>query len=313
MTRVLDLVLRAEPKGGDVQDPVLYERGQRLHHNPLAGASRLILFVHGFNVDLVDAADSYAVLQGRLADAAPAGRDWAFGTPVVRVFWPGDADWGWFSALVYPQAIGKANDTGRRLAAWLAAQAPGGLTVDWLCHSMGNRVALAAMQALGGQAGVRVGRCLHLAAAVSTWQLEDPGQAMHAGLQRALADAQASGARDAAVTSVHSVSDMVLALAFPVGETLQASTQGVFPMALGHEHWRGGDALAPHFGQLARDHLGHGDYWGGLEVGTVHAALQLPLRQARATDARATPMATGLQAPATARRELPARELGAAA
>jgi hypothetical protein len=227
VTRIVDVDFRSERVGGDVVDPTIREAGTVVGLEALVGQPRLVVLVHGFNVDREEAKASYDKLLARLAGAVQSGQDWAFGAPVLRVFWPGDADWGWFSALVYPQAIGKASDCGRRLAVLLGAlgqTVQPELAVDWLCHSMGNRVALQATAELAGNRRVRARRCLCLAAAVSTWQLERKGQDMRDGLFSALAG---SG-----VTSVHSASDMVLAMAFPLGETLKASTQGFMPVAM---------------------------------------------------------------------------------
>lgn len=303
MTRVVDLSLRAEPIGGEIAAPRLSEAGEAVDPVRLAGVSHLVVMLHGFNVDADEADAGYRTLARRLADAAGSGRDWAFGATVLRVFWPGDADWGLFSPLVYPAAIGTANRCAVLLAEWLTSlgrMSGGGLQVDWLCHSLGNRVALGAMAALDPAAPVRARRVLHLAAAVPTRQLERSGDAMRRGLDQALLGFGA--------TSVHSACDAVLSLAFPLGETL-AGTQGFLPTALGHAHWPAGDARSG-FAQAARDHLGHGDYWDGVDTALVHAALDLPVAVPRRIEAGRLPPPPQVEADPLPWRETPWREGG---
>ena len=264
MTQLFDMSFRADPVGGELDLDKASLAAQQLD-----GKAHLVLVIHGFNNSLKKAQDNYADLFKRLGDATTAGQDWAFGAAVVRVYWPGDADWGIFSALVYPTSIGVANDTGVELAAILrrlSGLVTGELLVDFICHSRGNRVALKALSMLDEVPGLRVRRCLHMAAAVPTWQLEKTGHEMKLGLAR---ERLGFGA-----TSVHSANDNVLSAVFPVGESLKAGKEGFNPTALGHEHWPVGDGL-PLFAQAARDELGHGDYWHRLDLASIHGALEM--------------------------------------
>lgn len=304
MTRVVDLSFRADAAGGDVADATFSEQGQPITVDRLQGDGHLIVLLHGFNVSLADGQKSYGLLLDRLASLAPPGRDWAFGATVLRVFWPGDANWGIFSAAAYPSAIPKANDCGHRLALLLdelSRYSPPELLVDLLGHSMGNRVALQTFNDLAGNGRVRLRRGLHMAAAVSIWQLEDGQQAMHGGLQRGL---QGFG-----VTSVHSAGDMVLSVAFPVGESLKSSTQGFMPVALGHQHWSAGDGLNGLL-QVTRDSLGHGDYWGKLDTQLIHDALDLSPSVARQLTRAVLTQADALVYQGPPSRDTPSRTAG---
>ena len=83
------LDLRSSPKGGDLKRPSDKEI------NGLRGAGHLLLLVHGYNDCKKEADKAYDIFeraQRRLL-SAPSD-DYTPGCRVVRVYWPGDADWG---------------------------------------------------------------------------------------------------------------------------------------------------------------------------------------------------------------------------
>lgn len=105
---------------------------------------QVVIAIHGFNVDRPDAVNSYV----KLADALDlTGSQIFFG-----VVWPGD---GWIPVVNYPWESGDAVNCGRHLAAWLMAAMPRAASFNFISHSLGGRVLLEAVQALGKSA-VRV-------------------------------------------------------------------------------------------------------------------------------------------------------------
>ncbi|HEY4999881.1 MAG TPA: hypothetical protein VII36_12085, partial [Usitatibacter sp.] len=146
-----------------------------------------------------------------------------------------------------------------------------------------------------GHGNVQLRRVVLMAGAVPVKKLGDAGafESLRPSFDAFLAE----GAR-----SLCSRDDMVLALAFPLGQTVSGKGEGFLPTALGRDVWR--DSAAPaRLGQDPIDHAGHGDYWGWNEKTLdcarkagriVHDYLQFPEAIARdgmdrATAARATP------------------------
>ena len=61
--------------------------------------------------------------------------------------------------------------------------------------------------------------------------------------------------------SLYSGKDMVLAAAFPAGQSLALGDEGAMPVALGHEFWV--EPTVPlNLGQVENLGSGHSDYWG---------------------------------------------------
>ena len=238
---------RRHDEGGAVRTPAL----PRWRDPPGTAQQQreLVVLVHGFNNDRAEAAEAYAGLRERqralLGEAYFAAFDAALGDE----FWPGDADWGPFDFadfLVYPQAVGVARDqVAAPLADYLRTRHDVQV-VHFLAHSLGCRVVLEALAELAGNGGgPPVGKVCLMAAAVPVAMLCPGGR-----LERALARARE-------VLVLYSPDDLVLAAAFPPGQTLAGTGEGFFPEAVGHA----GSVPALVQRQQIVD-AGHGHYWG---------------------------------------------------
>ncbi len=250
----VELSLRMADRGGEVRDP----DGEDLRQ--LLGARRLLLLIHGYNNDLPFVRDTvypqFESLQREIA-GIDAGGDYAPGWRVVHVYWPGDADHGLFSALFYPSIVKNAPVCGAALAKLLDAASGGeGIDVAIVSHSLGCRVVAELLKALPSGSRARVTRVAFFAAAAPTFMLEDysPGS---------LGLAMATRIEDGAI-SLYSGADMVLAIAFPLGQTLAPGNEGVTPTALGHELWAS-MAVPGVLSQGENPGAGHSDYWGWRE------------------------------------------------
>lgn len=223
----------------------------------LRGLEHLVFLIHGYNNTRTEAEAAYSAFCANQQALAPEGRDWTADATLVQVFWPGDAT---SKALYYPWAVSR----GQEVASIFAQMADdwsqycrARLQLDFVAHSLGNRVLLRTLALIAGNDRVLVRRVVHMAAAVPTWKLGDDPQDQDQ-LARALLKETASESR---ATSLYSRADMVLAWAFPWGETISAEHDGLFPTALGHDYWT--DAIAlENFRQWAANGAGHSDYWG---------------------------------------------------
>ena len=246
------LTLRSLPKGGE---PVLPKEDEFAKLN-LCRYRRLLLLIHGYNNDRSaadEAYDGFEKLQQKLA-GDPANGDYAPGTHTIRVYWPGDADWGLASALFFMHAIDHAEKSGALLAETLERLAADGpLWVDVVAHSLGCRVTYEMLAALSDNTNVHIHRIVLFAAAVATFMLEPKdGQ----GFDTAYYARGTEG-----LLSLYSGHDSVLSLAFPVGSTMSPGPQGSFPTALGHEFWASLDTPLT-VNQAENRNAGHSDYWG---------------------------------------------------
>ena len=246
------LSFRQRPEGGDVQ-PVPSEQ----EYIELTRRRHLLLLIHGYNNTLKDGEEAYRAFEARQRELAALDDD----TPVaggrlIRIFWPGDADWGVVSPLFYPWSIERARRTAAALAATLAraARESGHKQVDIVAHSMGCRLALELLKQLRGKNDIAVGRVVLMAGAVPTFMLEPKPD------KQKLRDAIAAALTDAGL-SLYSTNDKVLAYAFPLGQSMAPGDEGFFPTALGHEFWADADAPAKIM-QKENPGADHSDYWG---------------------------------------------------
>ncbi len=247
----VELSFREESVGGAVKRPD--------NEASILLSPRLLLLVHGFNVSAREAAETYdgfAEMQ-RTILGRTEGR-YCEDRLVVRILWPGDADWGIASPLFYPWSIGRANQTAEVLAESLCRTCRSGLLfeVDIIAHSLGCRLALETIRCLQVKAGPRpaVRRIVLMAGAVPTFMLdEDPGARLRRAYDEILRD-------PAPALSLYSGRDGVLSWAFPLGETA-AGGKEFLPTALGHEAWRHRGAPA-NLLQREIENAGHSDYWG---------------------------------------------------
>lgn len=298
----LSLTLRSKPAGGDPVPPAPEEISK------LGAARRLLLLIHGYNNDQKDATiayDGFENLQRYFADKD----DYAPGEQVVRVFWPGDADWGIVSFCFFMGAISNAEESGRLLAEALELHAGGSpLWVEIVAHSLGCRVTYEMLAALSDGSPVQIKRIVFFAAAVATFMLE-PGQ------QQGFANAYYRGDTEG-LLSLYSGSDMVLSMAFPIGSTLASGQQGILPTALGHQLW-----ASPHtplsFYQTENSGSGHSDYWGWKENTKesngkyanqrARDFLRFVTAGTRRLDVKNTPIRCGAEARDIGSRSIPSR------
>lgn len=247
----------------------------------LTAGTNLLLLIHGYNNTVDAASGSYAgwrAIQQELGGLP--------GLNVVHVFWPGS---NWENFAVYMQAVFRAREAAKRLAGELrkAATGFGLLRVRIVTHSLGARLAVHLVDELQSQPDLRVQleALVVMAAAVPT-RLLAPGTNVRKALDRSTTPFR----------SFYSESDSVLRIAFRLGESLAG--QGFFPVALGHEQWRGSSAIAaPRLTQEQNRDAGHSDYWSGEND---------PARRARAVR-----VATSIRAflgLGNVARELPQRE-----
>jgi pimeloyl-ACP methyl ester carboxylesterase len=302
----ITLSLRQQDVGGEVNtDPAVSDASL------LNSAQHLVLLIHGYNNNLQDAVDAYNGFHARQKDLDSAAR-YGLGRTFVEVYWPGDADWGVASFLYYMGSIAHAKESAAALAHFLLNRV-GGARIDIVAHSMGCRVAFELLYALDTQqASLNIGRIVCMAGAVPTFMLVDaqPPRRLRPAYDRVLRE----GAR-----SLYSGADMVLAAAFPAGQSLAAGEEGATPSALGHAFWV--DASVPfNLGQVENPGAGHSDYWGWntkpqpLQC-AQHAArevrgyLQFPSAGSRALSARTLVEARAIEARELAQqREIEERE-----
>ncbi len=245
------LSFRQRAQGGEVKP-----EPSEPEYRQLTGRRHPLLLIHGYNNDLKAGEEAYRGFEALQRELANLDDD----TPVaggrlIQIYWPGDADWGIVSPLFYPWSIGRARRTAAALADTLAraARESGHKQLDIVAHSMGCRLTLELLKALRSKSDITVGRVVLMAGAVPTFMLE-PRPDRHD-----LRDAFDKVLSEAGL-SLYSSSDVVLAFAFPLGQSA-ATGEGFFPTALGHEFWA--DAVAPvNLTQRENPGADHSDYWG---------------------------------------------------
>ncbi|HTY48741.1 MAG TPA: alpha/beta hydrolase [Steroidobacteraceae bacterium] len=247
----LELSFRTADAGGDINTAPDLSQFLQLSHR------ELILFVHGFNNTVSQARDAYAgfMANQQLLACVPTGGDFAPGQQIVEIFWKGD-DWGVMSALYYADAVPNSVITGRALGQVLQALAVGrgeSLEVSIVAHSLGTRLALECLKEIGATPAVLVNHIVFFAAATATFMLDSEAE-VH-GLRRPLNSVSGGS------VSLYSGADMVLALAFPPGQTFSHGQEGFFPTALGHAEWET-PTPPPLLNQAENTGAGHSDYWG---------------------------------------------------
>lgn len=256
MPQVVELSFRRDDVGGEIDRGKAWQCLQELRGRP-----HLIFFIHGYNDPLKDAQAAYDAFYARQQNIVGGGRDWAPGACVVRLFWPGDARWGFLAKAYYPWAVPRAQEVAALFANMLVelgAFASGIVTVDFVAHSLGNRLLLRALALVPQNAKIWVRRVVHMAAAVPRWKLDDPTD--NDALARGLAQ-EANAKINSRATSLYSGNDRALGIVFQIGETLTALHDGLFPIALGSKYWFP-SKVNPSFAQKPAIGADHGDYWG---------------------------------------------------
>lgn len=215
-------------------------------------ASRLIILIHGYNVNRSNGEKGFdafgSLLQNRgLSELSVLGQ-------VIGFLWPGDVDIKFIAGLFYPAKMQAARDSASRLMQFLLRlRGPNGtpIQVILVAHSLGNRVSLEMITDVLAQPDRSWGRmegfCL-LAAAVTVGMVDSGGRL-------------ASAARSLRTRAMFSESDKVLHWAFPPGET--AAGDGFFPQAVGR-FGNPGSVWSDRFDLQPYD---HGNYFPGLPTG----------------------------------------------
>lgn len=242
MTEVGEISARTLPAGGRVAGAVHVEAGSVSPH----GHSRIVVLIHGYaNSQAVASGSFQACIDNLQRLPAPANSD--IPSPIFKFYWPGDTQIRVFSELSYPTEITPAVESGQRLAEFLGTLVgPNGgpIEVHLIAHSLGNRVALEMLKAFDATNPNMVFRSISMmAAAVPVSKVSNGGD---------LWNTWTIVKRSQALCSI---SDQVLHLAFPIGET--AALEGFFPEAVG----RFGNPPGTWNKNLPLSDYSHGSYW----------------------------------------------------
>ena len=185
-------------------------------------AARLILLVHGYNVNRAGGENTYDTFASLVSKYGVTEIS-TFGQ-LIGFLWPGDENIRFIGSLFYPAKIGPARDSGQLMANFLTTcRGPAGtpIQVTLVAHSLGNRVALELIRSILAQPNQTWGRiegiCL-MAAAVPVRFVDTNGPL-------------AAAARATRSANFFSKSDTILHWAFPPGET--AAGEAFFPQAVG--------------------------------------------------------------------------------
>jgi hypothetical protein len=239
-------------EGNGLVDPfALRSLGWTIPVDRIAGRE-LLFAVHGFNVSYSAGVHALA----RLEAALNLGPPFVF----VGVLWPGDY---WVPVVNYPTEAGDAVRCGRLLATFVNAKLRLAGAVSFVSHSLGARVVLEAVKSLD-----RPAREVCLTAAA----VDDD----------CLASSQYARARaNAQRTSIlASTEDLVLRLAYPVGDFLPSFTDGgdsPWRSALGYHGPRPAPLERIAHAQIARaERYGHSDYFPPSRLGAVNPKAARP-------------------------------------
>lgn len=237
-----ELSVRTQPRGGTVY------RGMRARGQlDQLDEPRIIILVHGFNVDCKGAQHTYQEFLERLqVQAWPTplqsyGAFWGF-------YWPGDHRSRVMSVVTFPVRIDEAKEAGRQLARLIIDRLKPNQEIFFVAHSLGCRVVMEALYEIAvreHQAGINLGapvRGVFLMAGAVPYQLCQD----HADFRRR----DPLRPRDWVIHSAH---DWVLHWSFPGGEWAQGERGGE---AIGRHGWPAGRWL-----HSVPTELGHGDYW----------------------------------------------------
>ncbi|WP_457103552.1 alpha/beta hydrolase [Mesorhizobium sp. URHB0026] len=240
------MTFRQKTVGGGVKSPTFLEGdgttsalGLRdLSEQRLVGmaSNHDVLFaVHGFNVSFKQGACALGRLEAAL--------DLPASCQFIAVLWPGDS---WLPVMNYPFEGSTSIDCGRRLASFCNRTLTGAASVSFVSHSLGARLALEATRKLE-----RKVRSVCLTAAAIN---DDCLTSEYAG----------AFANSTVVSVLASHRDLVLKLAFPIGDPVADVLHldhKPFQSALGY----GGPpesigATVPPWQIADRSEFGHSDY-----------------------------------------------------
>jgi hypothetical protein len=212
--------LRSHPVGGwlDTADPVKVQLSPPPTVNgfnqPSAdldqfrAATRgqhVLIGTHGFNVDFVDGVEALSYWGSLLSLPAPS--------LFVGLLWPGDSVWA--HGLDYPEEPKVADESGEKLAPFLDDVMADAASVSFASHSLGARAVLQTINDMSRPAR----RVTLMAGAIDDNCLTS--------------EFQKAAGRVSAISVLASKKDMVLGLAFPLGNL----AAGIIDQ--GHPWWRG--------------------------------------------------------------------------
>ncbi len=248
---------RQQAEGGGLASAVS-EAG--LGNFSLQGKCRVVILIHGFNVDEPGGKAAYQHLCQNLIAI------WGFPAPLngmVGFLWPGDVN-SPLSPLAYPFQVPKAEATGKLLADYLAVfSGPASMPLEivLIAHSLGCRVALECVKAFPTSVAAKRGSAVIKAICLMA-------AAVPEGLEHPQRDSDVPSDRWLFPTSValpdrlvlHSRADDVLHYAFPPGELLAGEGLATAVGRTGGPAgvWNGGK-------DMTSLQYGHGSYWVGTE------------------------------------------------
>jgi alpha/beta hydrolase family protein DUF900 len=192
------LDFRASDVGGAVVPGTLVRGAGLGTEADLRAETSVAFLIHGFNVNRAGGVD---VLQ-RLAGLLPAGT----GMGYVGVLWPGDH---WVRAISYSFEGRDADDSSRELTKYIGIVIPKGTQLSFLSHSLGARVVMETIKKLN-RTHYPIRQVSLTAAAIDDFSLARPR------------DYSIAVAKSDRVAVLASQKDLVLKLAYPAGDALQA-------------------------------------------------------------------------------------------
>ena len=264
------------------------------------GRRQLVILVHGYANSKDAASSSFQVCIDNL-QGLPTPASTSLPSPIFKFYWPGDTQIRAFSELSYPTEIEPATESGRRLAEFLETLVgPNGTPteVHLIAHSLGNRVTLEMLKAFSATQSSVVFRSISMMAAAVPVPM--------VGYGASLWDSWRIVRRSQVLCSV---SDQVLHLAFPIGET--AAFEGFFPEAIG----RFGNPIGNWDKILPLNDHGHGSYWPSVATAPFLASfMEMPVNPpllANAVRGRRAGPTRRIQSSQTAPiRKIKARDIG---
>ncbi len=192
------LSFRIKNKGGPVVPGRLIAEPGLGTHESLQVESKIMLLVHGFNVNLADGKTGLLTLADMLPSAGTDG--------IVAVLWPGDH---WLGPLSYSFEGRDADDTAFELARFLHDTLRPDAEISIVGHSLGCRVIMETIKRLNALGREANQVCL-MAPAIDDDSLSGPDEYLQEtnGVQR--------------VAAMSSRKDRVLKFTYPAGDLLQA-------------------------------------------------------------------------------------------
>ena len=159
--------MRSKDVGGKVSDTA-----RAVPPNPFEKARRVVLLVHGFNVSLWSAQETFEGFERNLEDGTY--------DDTVRVYWPGDTKY--LSRASYLKQPSRALRCGELLAEQLAQDLSrragpdaAQLEIVVVAHSLGCRLTLEFLRIVWGQTQLRIPLVVLMAAAVPRYTMRPQG------------------------------------------------------------------------------------------------------------------------------------------